>query len=261
MIFRAFLFISQFMGHEDRSVDGEGDVDENPYGHGYGATLENAREGTSSHSVTATNQNGNQIDTANNGGGSILDLLFIPLRWLFQSRPISVNPSRDAQKFVAEFSASYGLNGPRFHDNSYQSAVSTAFQESKFLLVYLHSPLHEDTDRFCNQGLCAPQFVNMCSQNVVFWGGKVYDPEAYGLSSQLSVSAFPFLALLICQSSRTAQIADRIQGESLDPHNKYLPKTFLTGFQDTASLITRLENAMAQYSTIMQRNRIELERR
>jgi hypothetical protein len=204
--------LTQFMGNEDRSIDEENDnTDEDPLGHGYAS----GSSRTSSSERTAERTTMQETPIGNADGGSILDLLFIPLRWLFQTRPMSLNPSRDAQKFIAEFSASYGLNGPRFHDNSYQSAVATAFQESKFLLVYLHSPLHEDTDRFCNQVLCSQQFANVTNNNVIMWGGKVFDPEAYGLSSQLGVSTFPFLALLMCQSSRVAQIADRVQGNPI----------------------------------------------
>lgn len=151
-------------------------------------------------------------NTAAEGGGGLLDILFTPIRWLFQVKSVPLNPTRDAQKFIAEFTSAYGSRAPSFHDSSYQSAVATAFEESKFLLIYLHSPLHEDTDKFCQEVLCSPQFIELTQGGVVTWGGRVFDPEAYGLSAQLGVSAFPFMALLVCQSNRVAQIADRIQG-------------------------------------------------
>ena len=180
----------------------------------------------------------------NNQENGLLDMLFLPLRWLFQSRPIALNPQRDTQRFIEDFNTNYGQHHARFHDNSYQTAVSAAFQQSKFLLVYLHSPLHEDTDRFCQQVFCQTAFTNVANQHMVVWGGNVWDAEAYGLSSQLGVTSFPFMALLVCQSTRSAQIADRIQG-----------------FQEVSQVLDRLQNAMSVYSTILNRNRMETERR
>jgi hypothetical protein len=60
-------------------------------------------------------------------------------------------------------------------------------------------------------------------QNFIVWSGKIWDSEAYGLSMQLRTSSFPFLALLVCESERTVQIADRIQGEFLPPEKLINP--------------------------------------
>lgn len=49
---------------------------------------------------------------------------------------------------------------------------------------------------------------------MVVWGGSVWNPEPYNLSLQLKVSTFPFLALLSCESERSVQILDRIQGNT-----------------------------------------------
>jgi hypothetical protein len=199
--------LSQFIGQEDdfdhRPARNERNIN------GTAQPPPSSVAGTSTHRSETPPTALTPTETA---GGGLLDLLMYPLQWLFQVQSTMINPARDAQRFISDFNSSFGLRGPRFHDNSYQSAVATAFRESKFLLIYLHSPLHEDTDRFCEQVLCSPQFVEMTSANVVLWGGRVFDPEAYGLSTQLGVSAYPFMALLICQSARSAQIADRIQG-------------------------------------------------
>lgn len=176
--------------------------------------------------------------------GSLLDLLFVPLRWLFQARPTSLNPNQDAQNFIEEFRSSYGSNIPDFHNGSYQSAVATAFSQTKFVLVYLHSPMHEDADRFCQQVLSSPEFLQVANESCVVWGGKVWDPEAYGLSTQLGAAAFPFLALLVPQSARVVQIADRAQG-----------------FTEKAPLLERLRNAMGVFSAVVQRARDEQRRR
>ena len=40
----------------------------------------------------------------------------------------------------------------------------------------------------------------------------MWDPEAYSLSMQLRSVAFPFVALIVCQSERSFHIVDKIQG-------------------------------------------------
>ena len=176
---------------------------------------------------------------------SLLGSFSQPLRWLFQARPISLDPNRDAQKFVDEFEVNYGHQHPQFFIGSYQNAVAAAFQQSKFLVVYLHSPIHDDTNRFCQQVLCTTQFINAMNENAVIWGGKVWDPEAYSLSGQLGASAFPFLAILMCQSNRAVQIVDRIQGYT----DSEVPP------------LDRINTAIQLYGMTLNRNRIEVERR
>lgn len=178
------------------------------------------------------------------GGGSLLDLVFVPLRWLFQARPTSLNPNRDAQVFADEFNSEYGRNHTEFHLGSYQSAVARAYSQSKFLLVYLHSPMHEDTDKFCQQVLCSENFTRLANEQLVVWAGKIWDAEAYGLSAQLGSTAFPFLALLVPQSARVVQIAERVQG-----------------FVEEAPLLERLQSAMNVFSAIVARQRQEQLRR
>lgn len=141
--------------------------------------------------------------------------LFSPVRWLFQTRPVSLNPQRDTLKFIDDFNLQYSTNHPTFHPDSYQSAVALAFSTSKFLLVYLHSPIHEDTNRFCRQVLSSPRLTTLASQYMVTWAGKIWDSEAYGLSTQLKATAYPFIALIVCQSSRMVQVADKIQGAQI----------------------------------------------
>jgi FAS-associated factor 2 len=172
------------------------------------------------------------------------NLFLAPLRWLFQTHPVSLNRELDTRKFLGEFDLKYSAQHPNFVEGSYKEAVALAFQQSKFLLVYLHSPMHEDTSKFCNQVLCSETFSQFANQNIVCWAGRVWDPEAYDLSSQLRASSYPFLALLICQSDRVVQIADRVQG-----------------FVEERVLQERLRNGMAIHSEVLTRTRTEANRR
>jgi hypothetical protein len=158
---------------------------------------------------TLDNRRSRNVENTNNG---VMQNYLFPLRWLFQTRPISLNPDQDTIKFVDDFNFRYTPNHPTFFQNSYQKAVINAFQNSKFLLVYLHSPIHDDTNRFCRNVLSSQNLINLTNQHMVVWANSIWNPEAYALSTQLRASSFPFLALLICESNRYIRIADRIQG-------------------------------------------------
>lgn len=195
-------------------------------------------------SVSSNNASSDRQNRARDETSGLLGLLTIPLRWLFQSRPLSLNPDQDAQKFIDEYSLKYTPTHPTFHPGSYQSAVSHAFEQSKFLLVYLHSPMHDDSQRFCRGVLAAPAVVTYANENLVTWTGRVWDPEAYGLSTQLRASAFPFVALLVCQSNRSVQIADRIQG-----------------YVEENVLMERIQNSVNAFTSVVTQNRLESQRR
>ena len=87
-----------------------------------------------------------------------------------------------------------------------------AHQQSRFVLVYLHSPHHEDTDSFCTGTMCKGGVARATETHLVTWAGSIQDTEAYSLSVQLQATAFPFLALLIARNEREVQVCDRIQG-------------------------------------------------
>jgi hypothetical protein len=61
------------------------------------------------------------------------------------------DPAHAAATFVRELAAAYGGRHPRFLQCSYRDALQRAQQESKFLLLYLHSPEHQVRARagFC----------------------------------------------------------------------------------------------------------------
>ena len=60
-------------------------------------------------------------------------------------------------------------------------ALETAKRELKFLVVYLHSPGHQDADRFCRQTLCSPQFTEFLQDKVLF-GASVETNEGFRVS-------------------------------------------------------------------------------
>lgn len=177
---------------------------------------------------------------------TLLDYLLLPVRWLLRpGNADQTNPTLDTTNFISEFDEMYGSAHPPFHPASYMSAVSQAFRGSRFVMVYIHSPIHEDSNKFCSEVLCSQTMVDFVSQNnITTWVGKVWDLEAYGLCNQLHTSAYPFVALLVCQSERVVQVAERIQG-----------------FVDDRTAIERLRGAVTNFSVAVERSRTESNRR
>lgn len=86
------------------------------------------------------------------------------VRALTAEPPVS-DPVVVAHSFVMSFEAAYGPAHPPFELSSHKDALSQAAQQFKFLLVYLHSPEHQDTPQFCHETLCAPPVVEFLSAN------------------------------------------------------------------------------------------------
>lgn len=209
-----------------------------------GSSNSNNYNSNTSNSSSSSGSSSSSSSSSNSGINrevGIIDLVLRPIRFLFKTTPHHIDPKLDTRKFLSEFDSSYSPQHPVLHDSSFQSAVATAFSASKFLLIYLHSPLHEDTERFCQQVFCSStlsSFVN--NANIVTWAGKVWDPEAYKLSSELRVSCFPYLALLVCYSNRQFEVAVPIQG-----------------YTDEQALTEKLQSAMTQFTPVITRVRTE----
>jgi hypothetical protein len=214
------------------------------------ASVNNFLQGRSSSSSSGDSQRGRSnmgrpnsdntmVNASNNAGAS-----WNPLRWLFQTRPVSLNPELDTRRFLSDFDLKFGNQHPQFCDTSYQAAVAEAFQNSKFLLVYIHSPMHEDTGRFCRQVLCTQSFSAFVDGEMMMWAGQIWDAEAYSLSIQLRTTTFPFLALLVCKSDKVVQIVRRFEG-----------------FEEEAVLIEALQNSVNAQRSTLARMRAEANRR
>lgn len=179
--------------------------------------------GTSSGTANGTTNGSNGAMRNQSNGGSLafasnpfLGRLLSSIRWLLSPRINVPNYSLDAQIFSSNFDRSYDITHPTFQLSAYPDAVRTAYHQGKFMLVYLHSPMHEKTDSFCRNVLCQPSIQSICDQNMVSWGGNVHDAEGYTLAMQFDACAFPFLALVVCRSENKVEIVTRVQGQIHD---------------------------------------------
>ena len=64
-------------------------------------------------------------------------------------------------------------------------ALSKARTDLQFLLVYIHSPLHRDTPKFCREVLCSQEFMDFVGNRLLMWG--------IGLTTQEGVRGFQCL--------------------------------------------------------------------
>jgi FAS-associated factor 2 len=77
-----------------------------------------------------------------------VELLFSPLSFVLGDGEPE-DPQVSARAFTHALRRRYGDVFPRFEHTSFRDAVSTARTASKFLLVFLHSNIHDDADAFC----------------------------------------------------------------------------------------------------------------
>jgi len=98
--------------------------------------------------------------------------------------------------FSDEFHDGDAASGIHFVQLSHREALRFASRQTKLLLVYLHSPTHQESELFCSQVLTAPEVTSYVNENFVAWGGCVRDGDAHALAEGVNVTSFPYVALL-----------------------------------------------------------------
>lgn len=167
--------------------------------------------------------------------GSVLRTLMAPVRYITGSGGGGEggggeggiqDPKRAAELFIESYEKQYqcatneggggGGSGarprPRFLPLSFQEATRLAAREHKFLVVYLHAPLHEHTPSFLSQTLNTDTLTSFLDDNLLVWGGSIHSADAYHTSQLLDASAFPFLALLACHNPPHLTVLEHMEG-------------------------------------------------
>ncbi|CAI5735984.1 unnamed protein product [Peronospora destructor] len=140
-----------------------------------------------------------------------VELLMSPLSFVLGDGEPE-DPQTAARKFTYSLRRRYGETvTPRFEHTSFRDAVSTARTASKFLVVYLHSNIHDDADVFCRKAMCTEQMSTYLNNSdcIVSWAGCAQYAEGFGVSLSLGCATFPFLALLSCVS-RGVNVVEKI---------------------------------------------------
>ncbi|RLN56203.1 hypothetical protein BBJ29_005011 [Phytophthora kernoviae] len=140
-----------------------------------------------------------------------VELLMSPLSFVLGDGEPE-DPQAAARNFTHSLRRRYGEElTPRFEHTSFRDAVSTARTASKFLLVFLHSNIHDDANTFCRKAMCTEQMSAYLNNSdcIVSWAGCVQHAEGFGVSLSLGCATFPFLALLSCVS-RGVNVVEKI---------------------------------------------------
>ena len=183
--------------------------------------------------------------------GLLLRTLWAPVRYITGAGEAVPDPARAAQLFIETYEKEYHCRGggdgrgegavgpphPKFLPMSFQEATRLAARESKFLVVYLHAPLHEDTPAFVRHTLNAEPLVSFLDENMLVWGGSIHFADAYLASQQLDAAAFPFLALLTCTPPLNVSVLDHMEGVTAN----------------VEAVLGRLTAAMARHQDVVDR--------
>ncbi|KAJ3442454.1 fas-associated protein [Anaeramoeba flamelloides] len=150
--------------------------------------------------------------------------------------------NNDESSFLQEYEDSYGRTHPKFQSGTFKQAFNSAKEQSKFLIIYLHSPEHISTSRFCEQVLCNENIITFLDNNYVCFGASVRHSSGFLLTSKFHVTTYPFLAIVTTNSSTQLQILKVFEGK-LKPYQ----------------LLTGLINTLEQHSAIITAQRTEEE--
>ena len=125
------------------------------------------------------------------------------------------NPNRqsgdgraDVAEFVREYSERYGSSHPPFNRGGYYQVLEEAKRDLRFLLVYLHSEEHQDTDNFCRNVLSSDAVKGeLETSNIILWGCSVSRTEGYKVSQALRETSYPFLAMIVLRQHRMVVVS------------------------------------------------------
>ncbi|XP_074615896.1 FAS-associated factor 2-like [Acropora palmata] len=208
--------------------------------------LQNSFDGSDEENYSANdiNMTQNQVSSARNATGSptpntevqrfgqswllwALSVPFLPFRfassvlcnifgWIgsllwpsaFQAR---TTPLEDVLRFKDDFEREYGAIHPTFYQGSYSQALNDAKRELRFLLIYLHSSEHQDTEEFCRSTMTNEGFKEYVNGNMLFWAANVKSSEGYRVSRAVREATYPFLAL-ICLRDNRMTVVGRMEG-------------------------------------------------
>ena len=124
--------------------------------------------------------------------------------------------------FGARFAARYATEGreaPAFYSGSYTSAAAAARGAGRALVLYLHSPVHENTPAFCRDTLCDARVRELLATRCIVYGADIEQPHGWRLALERDAESFPFVAVLVPERAGHFAMVERVAGCTDDaPH-------------------------------------------
>ncbi|KAL0491832.1 FAS-associated factor [Acrasis kona] len=190
--------------------------------------------------------------------------------------PISQTPQggiemTEARRFQNKFDDEYGTIHPKFFNGDFKAALELIKKEYKMLLVYLHSPLHINTPRFCNEVLCKEGFKEFVEENFVFFAADISNREGYALSNQLRATTYPFLIAGVSTGGKFQPLLrlegqldmDSVMAQLIDAQENAEPTLNIAKAEDQERTMARTqrEEQDRAYQASLERDRqLEIER-
>lgn len=109
-------------------------------------------------------------------------------------------PPHGAQEETAALKLLLPPEQPDFYMGSLEEAIQQCRELKKFLVVYLHSEMHQDSANFVEKVLCTEAITAVLNRNFVVWAGDISMAGAYMVSLKLHVDGFPALCVF-CPSN------------------------------------------------------------
>jgi FAS-associated factor 2 len=106
-----------------------------------------------------------------------------------------VKEVRDAEGEVGLFESLLPPNHPTLFVGSLQDAIAHAKSSFKFLVVYLHSEMHQDASNFIEKVFCDQTVIEVLNRNFVVWAGDVSLAGPHMVSMQLNIDGFPAMCV------------------------------------------------------------------
>jgi len=148
----------------------------------------------------------------------LMSLLFRILLWPLSKASKILFPPKDldgltnsravleaARRFVHHYQSlcAPGVYNP-FSSQSYQTCLKDAQRSQQCLLLYIHSPLHPNSDTFLRKFMVdnEPLMYLLQQHQPLVCGVSLHSPEGEFLSKQqFGVTEYPFLAVLGCRQA------------------------------------------------------------
>ncbi|KNC81942.1 hypothetical protein SARC_05756 [Sphaeroforma arctica JP610] len=101
------------------------------------------------------------------------------------------------REFETEYDQKYGTRHASFFHGSFSQAVSLAKERLQYVVVYVHSPRHLDTDIFCREFMSNQTVMDLCQQDSVFFAASASSTLGWGTANALQATGYPFVAVVL----------------------------------------------------------------
>lgn len=164
--------------------------------------------------------------------------------------------SSGAVRLPDEESQGSGLQRPDFLECAYTEALYMVKKEAQWLMIYVQSGAHETTQRFAEDVVANPRFLEFVNErNMLCWGGDVKNSEAYQVANQFKVNRLPFIGLMCLTVSQTPT-ASGVQNSA--PVVSLVCK--VQGYNSCDEVLARMTRAYNKFNPTVATLRAEYER-